>query len=188
LCLRLLLFWLLSLHSLLLLLLLLLLLFFRFFCHSCIGFHDLQFSSFASRKFRNYYFPQARLFAAHQTQSPAPAPAPAYTHNRHTPRALLLKSQAEAAAAINPNSTKLAQTNKTQQQKRRKMGGDAQAGVVFFFHNCAMGTASAHTRDTNTIGLLSVTMPRSESIAQNMTRKEQRTRKRERISTLSSSW
>jgi hypothetical protein len=66
----------------------------------------------------------------------------------------LLKSQAEAAAAINPNSTKLAQTNKTQQQKRRKMGGDAQAGVVFFFHNCAMGTASARTRDTNTIGLL----------------------------------
>ncbi|CAM6018253.1 unnamed protein product [Sphagnum balticum] len=34
------------------------------------------------------------------------------------------------------------------------MGGDAQAGVVFFFHNYAMATASAHTRDTNTIGLL----------------------------------
>jgi hypothetical protein len=66
----------------------------------------------------------------------------------------LLKLQAEAAAAINPNSTKLAQTNKTQQQKRRKMGGDAQAEVVFFFHNYAMGTASAHTRDRNTIGLL----------------------------------
>jgi hypothetical protein len=144
LCLRLVLFWLLSLHSLLLLLLL----FFRFFCHSCIGFHDLQFSSFASRKFRNYYFPQARLFAAHQTQSPAPAPAPAPAYTQQTQparaRALLLKSQAEAAAAINPNSTKFAQTNKTQQQKRRKMGGDAQAGVVFFFHNFAMGTASAH--------------------------------------------
>jgi hypothetical protein len=80
------------------------------------------------------------------------------THTTGTPRAraraLLLKSQAEAAAAINPNSTKLAQTNKTRQQKRRKMGGDAQAGVVFFLHNCAMGTASAHMRDTNTIGLL----------------------------------